>query len=80
MAKFIESSVKTYHQDYIGTRYNHPVNIDFCTELIKDNEPNGYGKEYPKIVFKGCGATWYYNENDQKTRDADYDNILNQNS
>lgn len=80
MAKFIESSVKFYHQDYIGERCNHPVNIDFCTELIKANEPNGYGKKYPMIVFKGCDATWYYDENDQDIRDADYVNILKLNS
>ncbi len=79
MSKFIIPKVKSSHRDYIGEYQNNPVNIDLCTELIKENEYNGYGKRYPVIKFRGCNVTWYYGENGHKLRDEQYNELLNQN-
>lgn len=79
MSKFIIPKVKFSHRDYIGEHQNNPVNIDLCTELIKKDEYNGYGKEYPVIYFKGCDVTWYYGEDGHKLRDEQYNELLNQN-
>ena len=79
MSKFIIPKVESSHRDYVGECQNNPVNIDLCTELIKMDKTNGYGKKYPVIYFKGCGVTWYYGESGHKLRDEQYDEILNQN-
>ena len=76
MAKFIQPKLKTVHIDYIGKHQNNPVNIDKCTELIRKDEPNGYGTNYPIIEFKGCGVKWYYGEKGHKIRDEQYNEIL----
>ena len=77
MANFIKPSVEVMHRDYIGRHVNNPVNIDFCTELVRRNEPDGYGKEYPVIHFKGCDVKWYYYVGGQEIRDKQYNDILN---
>lgn len=76
MPLFVNSSVNETHRDYVGLHINNPVNIELCTELVKKNEPNGYGKEYPVIIFKGCNAVWYYHEIHTKVRDNDYQKLL----
>lgn len=76
MSKFIIPKVKFSHRDYIGEHQNNPVNIDLCTELIKEDEYNGYGKRYPVIKFRGCDVTWYYGENRHKLRDEQYNELI----
>lgn len=76
MAKFIHPALTTCHLDYIGNHINHPINIDLCTSIIKENEPNGYGKEYPIIKFKGMDIKWYYGEHGHDIRDKQYHEIL----
>ena len=76
MAKFIEPKFRRVHRDYIGLHINNPVNIEFWTELIKCEEPNGYGTEYPIIYFKGCNVKWYYGKNGSDSRDEQYRYIL----
>lgn len=76
MANFITPAFKSVHWDYYGQRQNNPVNIDLCTEIIKRNDSNGYGKFYPVIVFKGCNVIWYYGENNYKERDEEFKSII----
>lgn len=76
MANFILPAITTTYLDYIGVVKNNPVNINLCTELIKEDEPNGYGKKYPIIQFKGCNVKWYYGENGHNIRDLQYNKLL----
>lgn len=76
MAKFIQPSLETTHRDYMGTYQNNPINIDLCTEIIKMEMANGYGKFYPVIYFRGIDITWYYGEHGHDIRDRQYNEIL----
>ena len=80
MAKFIIPKIRTVHRDSVGRHTNHPVNINHCTQLISQNNDNGYGKQYPVLIFVGCNVTWYYGEDGHQIRDEQYFEILEENS
>lgn len=76
MATFIQPKMAKTRVDYIGEYINNPVNIDLCSELVKCDKPDGHGKSYPKIVFRGLEVTWYYGEHGHTLRDEQYNEIL----
>ena len=78
-AKFIRCSCE-------NTRYcnydqkNSPININLVSGVEKFREkyyPDNEGT--PAICFKGIETKWIYAKDEEKQRDIDYDNIMNNN-
>ena len=74
---FVIPGEETPTGSYLHSHKNHPVNINFCTQIIKDRYYNGYGDYYPCIRFQGCNASWLYSQDKENIRDEDYLKILN---
>lgn len=79
MARFVQPSVAFVSYLRGETIFNHPVNVDLCTQVRRSRErwyPDNKGK--PSIVFEGCDAKWVYDSD--KERDADYEHLLSFNN
>lgn len=78
MAFFVkpsEEAVRYLRGDLV---YNHPVNIDNCTEITKFRYqwyPDNNG--LPAIYFKGCDTCWVFSSVDE--RDRIFENLTNNN-
>lgn len=83
-ACFVEPLVEQVYVPHFGIQKNNPVNINLCTELVKqDIQTRDYSKKeedqevvYPIIELKGCNAKWYFEVGDFKARDEQYEALL----
>ena len=83
-AYFVEPLVEQAYVPHFGQKQNSPVNINLCTELVKQDVPTrDYSQKEeeqqvicPIIEFKGCNAKWYFEAGDVKTRDEQYEALL----
>jgi hypothetical protein len=75
MAKFLECSVPEIEYLHGRKIVNHPVNINLCVRIRRDQHkwyPDNEG--LPSIHFDGCNAEWVFKS--YADRDADYERVL----